>query len=66
MDLYVGITEYSVDGEVILLGDFNTHTKDLQVPLHDRSEDVFYTTRLDPAVVGLHRISENALGPTTA
>ena len=66
MDLYTGITQYFADGEVILMGDFNGRTKNLQVPLHDRSEDVFCTTGPDPAAVGLHQISEDALGPTTA
>ena len=29
MDLYTGITQYSADREVILMGDFNARTKDL-------------------------------------
>ena len=35
MDLYIGITQYSAKGEVILMGDFNAHTRDLQIPLQD-------------------------------
>ena len=65
MDLYSGITQYSADGEVILMGDFNARTRDLQIPLHDRSEDVFCTEGLDPAGVGLHWASEDTLEPTT-
>lgn len=48
------------------MGDFNAHTRDLQIPLHDRSEDVFCTRGIDPTSVGLHRISEDSSGPTTA
>jgi len=43
IDLYTSITQYSVVGKVILLGDFTARTIDLQIPLHDRSEDVFCT-----------------------
>jgi hypothetical protein len=65
IDLYTGITQYSVVGEVILLGDFNAHTKDLQVPLHYQSEDVLCTQGIDQDSVGLPRMSDDALGPTT-
>ena len=54
MDLYTGITRYSADEEVILMGDFNARIRDLQIPLHDRSEDVFCIEGLDPVAVGLH------------
>ena len=66
MDLYTGITQYSANREVILMGDFNARTRDLQVPLHDRSEDVLCTEGLNPVAVGLHRTSDDSLGPTTA
>ena len=42
IELYAGINQYySLVGEVILLGDFNSHTISLQTPLHDWSKDVF-------------------------
>jgi hypothetical protein len=41
IDLYTSITQYSMVGEVILVGDFNSCTKALQIPLHDQLEDVF-------------------------
>jgi hypothetical protein len=44
-NLYIDITQYSTIGEVILLGDFNTRTRALQIPLHNRFEDVFCTQR---------------------
>jgi hypothetical protein len=66
IDLYVDITQYSTVGEVILLGDFNSCTRALQIPLHDRSEDVFCIQEIDPESVGLHRMSDDALGPFTA
>ena len=47
-DLYADITKYSVEGEVIIMGDFNARTRDLQVPLHDRSEDEFCTRGIHP------------------
>lgn len=65
-DLYTDITKYSTVGEVILIGDFNARIRDLQIPLHDRSEDVFCTRGMDLTSVGLHRISEDSSGPTTA
>ena len=48
------------------MGDFNARTRDLQIPLHDRSKDVFCNRGIDPTFVGLHRILEDVLGPTTA
>ena len=66
IDLYTVITKYSADGEVILMGNFNAYTRDLQIPLHDQSEGVFCTWGIDPTSVGLHRISEDVLGSTTA
>lgn len=65
IDLYTGITQYSVVGEVILLGDFNARTRDLQIPLHDQLEDAFCTQGINPDSVGLHRMTNDALGPTT-
>lgn len=43
IDLYTDITKYLADREIILMGDFNARTRDLQIPLHDWSEDVFCT-----------------------
>ena len=63
INLYTDITQYSVVGEVILQGDFNARNRDLQIPLHDRLEDVFCTQGIDPDLVGLHRMSDDALGP---
>lgn len=65
IDLYIDITQYSADGEVILIGDFNARTRDLQITLHDQSEDVFCTKGIELDSVGLYRISDYALGPTT-
>jgi hypothetical protein len=47
---------------VILLGDFNSRTRSLQNPLHDQSDDMFCIQEIDPKSVGLHRMSNNALG----
>ena len=66
LDLYIDIFQYSTMGEVILLGDFNAHTKALQIPLHDRSQDMFCIEEMNFESVGLHRLSEDALGPITA
>lgn len=65
IDLYTDITQYCVVAGVILPGDFNARTRDLQIPLHDRSEDVFCTQGIDPNSVGLHQMSNDALGPIT-
>jgi hypothetical protein len=66
IDLYVGITQYSTVGEVVLLGDFNSHTKALQIPLHDWLDDMFCIREIDPESVGLHWMSDDALGPLTS
>jgi hypothetical protein len=42
IDLYAGITQYMVVGEVVLLGDFNSRTRALQIPLHDQTNDMLY------------------------
>lgn len=65
IELYTDITKYFIFGEVILLGYFNAHTRDLQIPLCDESEDVFCTQGIDPDSVGLRRRLDDALGPTT-
>jgi len=49
LDLYISIIQYSIMGDIILLGDFNACTRALQIPLHDRSEDVFCIQEIDPA-----------------
>jgi hypothetical protein len=65
IDLYVGFTQCSMVGEVVLLGDFNSCTRALQILLHDWSYDMFYIQEVDLELVGLHRISDDALGPLT-
>jgi hypothetical protein len=65
MDLYASIIQYSMMGDVILLGDFNARTRALQIPLHDRSEDVFCIQETDPDSVGLQWASDDASGPLT-
>ena len=64
-DLYSDITRFLIVGDVILTGDFNARTKDLQTPMHDRLEDIFCTRGIDPITVGMHRTSEDHLGLTT-
>ena len=61
MDLYVDIIQYLTIWEFILLGDFNAHTRALQTPLHKWSKDVFWTQGIDLELVGLHRMSDDAL-----
>jgi dolichyl-phosphate-mannose--protein O-mannosyl transferase len=41
IDLYADIIHYMVVGEVVLLGDFNSHTIFLHIPLHDHPYDMF-------------------------
>ena len=65
-DLYSDITKYSVVGDIIIMGDFNAQTRDLQIPIHDRTVDVFYTRGVDPTSMNMHRTSEDSLGPMTA
>jgi hypothetical protein len=50
-DLYVDIVQYFALGEVILLREFNTRTKNRLIPLHDRIEDVFYLQEIDQGSV---------------
>jgi hypothetical protein len=49
-----------VDG--IILGDFNAHTRDQPISLHNRSKDSFCLQVVDPASLDLHRVSNDALG----
>ena len=65
VDLYVDIAQYSTVGEVILLGDFNSRTRALQIPLHNWFEDVYCIQEIDPESVGFHRMSDDALGTLT-
>jgi hypothetical protein len=65
IDLYANISHYSTLGEVILLGDFNARTKNLQVSLHDRVEDILCLQELELESVGLHRSSQDRYGPLT-
>jgi hypothetical protein len=65
IDLYDSITQYMDVGEVVLLGDFNSRTRALQIPLHDRPDDMFCIQKIDPKSVGLHQMFDDALGPLT-
>lgn len=65
-DLYSYINKFSAVGDVILTGDFNARTKDLQTPMHHWTKDIFCTRGIDPTTIGMHRTSEDHLGPTTA
>jgi hypothetical protein len=64
-DLYVDTSHYSTLGEVILLGDFNARTRNLQISLHDRGTDTLCLQELEPESVGLHRCSQDKYGPLT-
>jgi len=55
LDLYTYISHLSTLQEIILLGGFNAHTKCLQVPFHDKSEDVLCLRELQLESIGLHR-----------
>lgn len=50
-------------GDIILLGDFNAWTRDLQTPIHDRSSDWSCTSESDHASLGLQHTSEDHMGP---
>jgi len=65
-DLYSDITRFSAIGDVILMGHFNARTKDLQTPMHDWTKDIFCTQGIDSTTIGMHRTSEDHLGPTIA
>jgi hypothetical protein len=62
-DLYVDTSHYSTLGEVILLGNFNARTKNLQVSLCDRDNDALCLQELEPELVGLHRSSQDRYRP---
>jgi hypothetical protein len=65
MDLYASINKYSTMGDVILLGDFNACTRALQIPLHDRSKDMFCIQERNPDLVGLQQTLDGAFGALT-
>jgi hypothetical protein len=56
-NLYVDTSHYSTLGVVILLGDFNARTRNLQISIHDRGKDTLCHQELEPESVGLHRCS---------
>lgn len=39
LDLYKCISKFATMGDIIVLGDFNAQTRDLQTPMHDRHSD---------------------------
>jgi hypothetical protein len=47
VDLYVDIIQYSAVGEVILLGDFISCIRSLQIPLNNFLVDVFCIWDID-------------------
>ena len=55
LDLYIDVSHLSTLQEIILLGDFDAHTKCLQVPFHDKYEDVLCLRELQLESIGLHR-----------
>jgi hypothetical protein len=52
--------------EVVLLGDFNSYTTALEIPLHNRSNDILCIQEINTESVGLHWMSDDALGPLIA
>jgi hypothetical protein len=67
IDLYANITQYSTVGEVILIGDFNSRTKIPPRFLSTTGQRTCSASKeIDPASVGLHWMSDDALGPLTA
>jgi hypothetical protein len=56
-------SQYSTIREVILLGDFNARTRNLQISLHDRTEDALCLQELEPESMCLHRSSQDKDGP---
>ena len=63
IDLCETISQFAALGDIIILGDFNARTKALQTPLYDRRSDSMCSTEIDPTSLGLHRLSEDAIGP---
>ena len=51
-DLLEYITRFSAMGNIIILGDFNMRTRDLQPPLHDCRSDPMCMTASDLGSVG--------------
>jgi len=47
--------------EVVLQGDFNSRTRALHIPLHDRTDDILCIEEIDPKLVGLQHMSDNVL-----
>ena len=62
LDLYTYISHLSTLQEIILLGGFNAHTKCLQVPFHNKFEDVLCLRELQLESIGLHRNSHENCG----
>ncbi len=62
VDLQESISLFATSGDIIILGDFNACTRNLQTPIHDRGSDSICTSEIDPTRMGLQRTSDDALG----
>ena len=65
MDLINNITRFSNLGKILIIGDFNARTNDLQTPLHDHMSNLICTSLPYPASLGFQRTSDDTLGPLT-
>ena len=58
-DLLEHIARFSSMGDIIILGDFNTQTRDLQPPLHGQRSKPMCMVVSDPHSFGLLQLSED-------
>ena len=63
--LYADIVEFSRQGDILLLGDFNARTSDRQVRLLDFDNDSVIVPELHMAELGTLRLSDDAHAPVT-
>ena len=61
-DLQESSSQFEALGDIIILGDFNDHTKDHLIPLYDHGSDLNCISKLDPTTKGLQLTSEDVLG----
>lgn len=62
-NLHECILKFSSLGDIIILGDFNAWTRDLQTPQHNRVSNSICTMESNPTSMGFQRHSSDKLGP---
>lgn len=53
VDLSESISQFAALGDIIILGDFNARTRELQTPIYDRGSNSICSIEIEPTAMGL-------------